>query len=264
VNLKPGIYDLYDAMWDPQGSLNLAQNIIGPDKLGHFADQGYDLFKRAYFDDGKKSSSKSDYKAALKMSNDWEEGMWGISASGVKSFGDMGANYSGMLFYANLISGKDPYLKCDPTSQKYIIIRDFSWADHVNPTWDEGINCSEFQKFGSSGFPYKEKYYKKRYASSDYQNEKPTREQKYSKYLSNIQPPPPLQCPNELETCQNLSQINCARELVSPKCLIKTNPNDKCDYIGLDNVEIPRKSNYSYERKEMNNNNTTESQTHSL
>lgn len=71
-----------------------------------------------------------------------EEGGYGLMASGIKSYGDLTANYSGYLFWKNLTEGSNPYIKCEGNQWKQV--RQFNWGDYVNPFWNESVNCSGF------------------------------------------------------------------------------------------------------------------------
>jgi|GEM_PF-5368172 len=59
-------------------------------------------------------------KAALGVGQ--EEGMWGLRGTGVKSHGDLAANYGGLLMYQDLLDGRG-----------------------ATEAWDEGTNCSSFR-----------------------------------------------------------------------------------------------------------------------
>ncbi len=70
----------------------------------------------------------------------------GKLVTGVISFGDLEANYQGMLFFRSL---------CDPTSSfhfqkdqnnQWILNGKFDIANYVNPDWDESFNESGFTK----------------------------------------------------------------------------------------------------------------------
>lgn len=112
----------------------LAGHIVGTDKLGHFFMQGLDYFKRVTVD-------KVDLDHVLRYEHG-EDGIWGLKATGVKSYGDMSANYSGYRFWSELYQGEHPYARCE-NNRKWVRARQFTWADYVTDAWDEAINCSE-------------------------------------------------------------------------------------------------------------------------
>lgn len=122
-------------------SINLHGHYVGVDKMGHFFDQGkeyYDVVEKT------KGSTQQKISAALAHGQKLENGMYGLSTTGVKSHGDLAANYEGYLFWSQLVSGVNPYFKC--SDGLWVQIRDFDWGQYVNPAWDEAVNCSVYEK----------------------------------------------------------------------------------------------------------------------
>lgn len=156
--------------------------IMGSDKLGHFFADGNENFE-TYLKNG-------DLFEALNVGIRNEEGLYGLAADGVKSYGDLASNYSGLLFWISIIGTDHPYIICkDGIYQK---ARTFTWTDYVNDSWDEGINCSEFRNSGlGSGFEQEVLDEMKR------QN---------------------LSCPADEESCKNLTTFEFAECFVSPAC----------------------------------------------
>lgn len=72
-----------------------------------------------------------------------ENGSWGLGFTGVKSYGDMAANFEGYQFWAQLTSGSNPYFRC--SNHKWKMRRAFHWTEYVSDSWDEGINCNEYK-----------------------------------------------------------------------------------------------------------------------
>lgn len=121
---------------------------VGVDKLGHFFSQGYEYFHEAYVHDKVSSSisqKKDGIKSALALGKREEESWYGWSTTGVKSFGDLSANYGGMLFWHQLTQGEQPLYVC---RNGRFVLRDpnylFTFAHYVTDAWDEAINCSEY------------------------------------------------------------------------------------------------------------------------
>jgi hypothetical protein len=115
--------------------------LIGSDKLGHFLSQGRKFYKRylRYLDEAR----------AAEHSAYTERAIFGQMTTGVYSNADLVANYEGYVFYRSLfeddvIPGKPAILAWD--SGRWIIQRDFTWADHVNEYWDEALNINHFDK----------------------------------------------------------------------------------------------------------------------
>ena len=115
-------------------SLRIGPHIIGSDKLGHFASQGYDYFERVYA--GNSVGEALDYGMAL------ENGLYGMATTGVRSYGDLSANEAGLRFYSELTFGSNPYITCN--DGRWTRARGFNISSYVTAAWDEAVNCSEF------------------------------------------------------------------------------------------------------------------------
>jgi hypothetical protein len=96
--------------------------------------QGLDYFKRVQVDG-------ADLDHVLRFEHG-EDGIWGLGATGVKSFSDMATNYAGYRFWSSLYQGAEPYVRCEE-DRRWVKGRSFTWADYVTDAWDEAINCSE-------------------------------------------------------------------------------------------------------------------------
>jgi hypothetical protein len=82
---------------------------------------------------------------ALALGNEEEGGIWGLGGTGVKSYGDMSANYGGYLFWKDLLDSKDSYIQCGSDG----VLRQVTKVDvkrYVDDAWDEAINCSSFSR----------------------------------------------------------------------------------------------------------------------
>ncbi|MCC7441605.1 MAG: hypothetical protein IT285_08230 [Bdellovibrionales bacterium] len=117
-----------------EATINLGGQRIGIDKLGHFMAQGFEYFELVW--------AGGRVRDALDHGRSLEDGMYGMATTSVRSFGDLGANFSGMNFYRDLLYGASPILGCD--GGRWRRLRDFDWGSYVNASWDEGVNCSEF------------------------------------------------------------------------------------------------------------------------
>ena len=224
--------DIYSAMlFDPDPAMNIGGKILGTDKLGHFVDQGYDLYTKF-----RKNGNK--IEAALQHSDYLEEktGPYGLLASGIKSYGDLGANFYGFRFYHNLLNGNESHLKCDITSGKYKMNQIFNWADYIDSSFDEGINCS---LFFSSKAPLTEsklkKFHRNMYYTTGTGHRKRNKTKmnkkgkKMNKNLNKLYEEIYSQdenrhlkfnnfCPVENNKCTILKQNNCSKYYISPQC----------------------------------------------
>lgn len=145
----------------------VGNTILGDDKLEHFFQLGYAMYHAAKlkenpkFPDIRKLSQKGGNALAgdtgyIKITNlkgdalvhafskFQEDGEWGLRGPLVRSYGDIAANWEGYQFWLNLTEGNNPFLKCE--ERKWKRVRDFDWATYVNDSWDEAINCSDFDK----------------------------------------------------------------------------------------------------------------------
>ena len=113
--------------------------LIGSDKLGHFLSQGRKFYRRYLI--------SADEEKAAKQSAFTERALFGQMTTGVYSNADLVANYEGYLFYRSLfednIAAEKPAILIWSEDQWHIQ-RDFTWADHVNPYWDEALNVNHF------------------------------------------------------------------------------------------------------------------------
>lgn len=107
---------------------------VGADKFGHFFDQGYEYYRK--MKKTKSLQNSLDYGVQL------EEGMYGLSSTGIKSYGDLVANYNGLKFWQEIVDARNPLVAC--SDGKWFVKRPFTFANFVDFGWDEGINCSEF------------------------------------------------------------------------------------------------------------------------
>ncbi|MCB0361366.1 MAG: hypothetical protein KDD35_01505 [Bdellovibrionales bacterium] len=129
-------------------AINMNGHHVGIDKIGHFFSQGYEYFREAYIYDEEKNAIvpiKNGVQKALALGKSQEEGGFGWTTTGVKSYGDLSANYSGMLFWHRLTQGNQSLYVCQ--NGKFVLRnpnRTFDFADYVDDAWDEAINCSEF------------------------------------------------------------------------------------------------------------------------
>ncbi len=137
--------------------VEVAGTKMGIDKIDHFLSNGFFLFLEHTTDRTPPNNGGEDAwpppepvirteeqrkKDALKFNTFSEEASWGLSGTGIKSYGDMAANYQGYQFYKELIDGNNPYLKCK--DGKWTQNREFNITNYADDSWNEAINCSSF------------------------------------------------------------------------------------------------------------------------
>lgn len=162
-----------------QSSLNVNGHIVGADKFGHFTEQGFEYFEGAWSDGG-------NIQKVLERGNEQENGGYGLETTGVKSYGDLSANFKGFQFWRNLLYGPSPMLECN--NGKFSLKKKFLWSDYIDDSWDQGINCSEFK----SGL-----------------------ERGVNRNLDKLE----IKCPVEEDKCLTIVKNTCANFIVDPKCL---------------------------------------------
>lgn len=166
--------------------------LIGSDKFGHFMDEGYQFYLQL-------NQDRSNLDEILKRSIWTEDTYNGLTFGGIKSYGDLVANYQGMRFWSKLVGPKfpddQPYLKCE--NKKWVILRPFDFREYVDAGWDEAINCSEYKsvEFAQS-------------VESAIKKLQTTKEQYYSCPIF------PEDCVSLVKKYQTLSSM-----LIHPKCL---------------------------------------------
>ena len=125
-------------------SINVQGHFIGIDKFQHFAGSGFDYFENYYI---KNKSINSTLNIGLRA----EDGILGSYSTGVKSFGDMTAEFNGMRFWNHILSKNPdvlgielgPYVKCE--NNHWVKIKAIDFSQYVDDAWDEGVNCSNFR-----------------------------------------------------------------------------------------------------------------------
>jgi hypothetical protein len=120
-------------------TLRVNDQLIGSDKIGHFLSQGRKFYRRY-----KKYGSE---ERAAKQSAFTERAIFGQVTTGSYSNADLVANYEGYRFYRSLfeddiVAGKSAILRWE--DGRWMVRRDFDWADHVNEYWDEALNINHF------------------------------------------------------------------------------------------------------------------------
>lgn len=113
---------------------------VGLDKLDHMFSHGY-LYWKIVGKDTKMPKEK--VIQALKLGVAQEQSAWGLKTSGVKSYGDLSANYMGMNFWRDIWDGSPAFFSC--VKGKLVLQREFKIEDYLNGAVDEAINCSSYQ-----------------------------------------------------------------------------------------------------------------------
>jgi hypothetical protein len=122
--------------------LRLNESIIAGDKFSHFFNVGWTYYNIHYVDE-------KPVTVALDYGSTTERLIWGLLTTGVYSWADLSANFSGMRFWASVLGEPDvlhrelpPLVKCE--SSNWVQNRQFSWTNWVSAAWDEGVNCNTY------------------------------------------------------------------------------------------------------------------------
>ena len=125
-------------------NININGIYIGTDKLSHWMSTG-ERYYRKYAKGLKKGMTEEEaYKYAINYGIFLDRYVLGGISSGVFSFGDLEANFQGMLLnkgFCRLEEDKN-YLKLEDGQWK--MQRKIDVRDYINPNWDETYNPSLF------------------------------------------------------------------------------------------------------------------------
>ena len=128
-------------------SILLSGRVVGLDKINHFIREGLANWRAV-------NGRGEDIAEVLGRELDpalggwrWTEyGLKGMSLTGVLSYADVAAGYSGFRFWEDLLQlGREQSLVAyDAALGQFVQVRDFTFAAYVTDAWDEGINYSTF------------------------------------------------------------------------------------------------------------------------
>lgn len=128
-------------------SVRLSDRIVGLDKINHFIREGLAHWRDVQ---GRREDIASILARELDPARGglhWTEyGLKGKSLTGVLSYADAAAGYSGYTFWSDLLSmGRDrSFVALDATGGRFVQARVFTFAAYVTDAWDEAINVSDF------------------------------------------------------------------------------------------------------------------------
>ncbi len=119
--------------------------LIGADKFGHFLDEGYYYYYLVY---RKGFTLEQTFRLGELIESTFE----GSGSSGVYSYADLTANYTGFQFWrdmlgtdANLLESR--YVSCESKSAEnnWRLKSEVDLLTYLSAAWDEGMNCSQFR-----------------------------------------------------------------------------------------------------------------------
>lgn len=129
---------------DPTAAtINIGGVYIGTDKFEHFFGSGFRYFKSHHI-------KGKDLEKALAIGERAESGILGAITTGVKSYGDLAANFNGMRFWNHILAKREdvldenigPYVTCEENT--FRIVKEIDLSHYIDHSFDESVNCSVF------------------------------------------------------------------------------------------------------------------------
>lgn len=139
---------------------------IGSDKFGHFLSTGFEYLE-AYLETYDETITQGRTPEEAKDHAEFAMYVRGLltevtSLGGwfarVFSYADLSANHDGYAFFTDIYHNRSRYLRQNPRTKKWELTnKPFAWRDVVDPSWDEGLNCSHYfaSITGSNAFQQK-------------------------------------------------------------------------------------------------------------
>jgi hypothetical protein len=143
------LYPFYHRIIYVADSVRLAGWTIGVDKFDHFIREGLDHWKFIHEGEGDITASIGREMGPAKKQFAWtENGLKGMSLTGVLAYADIAAGYFGYRFWSDALSLDQPgsFVAYDAATHMYSQNRQFTFADYVNDAWDESRNPSTFDE----------------------------------------------------------------------------------------------------------------------
>jgi hypothetical protein len=145
---QPWLYPFLGRTIFVADSILLSGHVVGVDKINHFIREGLSHCREV--------NGRSEYIAEIlgreldPAGRGWrwtEYGLKGMSLTGVLSYADVAAGYSGFRFWEDLLQlGREQSLVAwNETLERFVQVRDFTFAAYVTDAWDEAINYSTFE-----------------------------------------------------------------------------------------------------------------------
>lgn len=123
-------------------TINLNGIYIGTDKMGHFSIVGRTYYKHFLEELEKGLSEEKAQEVAIQKGFKQEEAILGYKIGGTFSYGDLEANYQGLVFARSMCEGETPYLVKQKGKWIHNPDRQFDIRVYVNPRYDEAYNVS--------------------------------------------------------------------------------------------------------------------------
>ncbi len=144
---QPWLYPFLGRTVFVADSLLLSGRIVGVDKINHFIREGLSNWRAV---NGGRTTIAAvlgrELDPALGGWNWTEYGVKGMSLTGVLSYADVAAGYSGFRLWEDLLQlrRERSLVAFDAALGQFVQVRDFTFAAYVTDAWDEGVNYSTF------------------------------------------------------------------------------------------------------------------------
>jgi len=123
-------------------TLNLNGIYMGTDKMGHFSIVGRTYYKHFLEELEKGLSEDQAQEIAIQKGFKQEEAILGYKIGGTFSYGDLEANYQGLVFARNMCEGETPYLVKEKSMWSNNPSHHFDIRVYINRRDDEAYNVS--------------------------------------------------------------------------------------------------------------------------
>ncbi len=138
--------------------IRIGEHSIGVDKLEHMFGMGFSYFTKHHL---KNKSIDSVLSRGVLAEKTILGG--NIIATGVFSYADLSANFNGMRFWNHVLLknndilgaeyNRGPFIKCEDNKWAVNTEKSIDFADYVDASFDESLNCSKFaSKKGAKKF----------------------------------------------------------------------------------------------------------------
>jgi hypothetical protein len=127
-------------------SIRLHGHVVGIDKLSHFIREGLGHWRKVRNGRNLEDLIEEEFGSPGWQLGWNENGLKGMSLTGVLSYADIASGYSGFRFWTDLlkIDAPDSFVAYDAALGRFVQTRPVTLATYVNDSWDESVNYSVF------------------------------------------------------------------------------------------------------------------------
>lgn len=123
---------------------------FGPDKLGHFFDNGQRYWDEYQTARARGASVDEAERAAVMVGVAQEDGILGGIVTSTFGYGDLEANFQGMQLIRSMCEGDEPSLRRGEDGQ-WALREPFAIRRWVNPCWDESFYPNAYEGLTAEG-----------------------------------------------------------------------------------------------------------------